>query len=107
MRALIIGIATALGLAASVQAQNADDRYGAWAARGQTQVQARLSAPARFGRVVVSFYSGHHIVCGYVNSQRFVWAGSSINVLEQDMASGEMNSLWTSLCSAVVYVARP
>jgi hypothetical protein len=62
-------------------------------------------------------YQGAPIVCGNVNSrnglggyagnQRFIWAGSRISVLEEEMAAGEMTSLWRDACQNVVHVARP
>lgn len=117
MRVLILACVLALGLATGANAQAS--RYDLWAANGQNQIQARLRDPgsARFGRVVVSMYQGAPIVCGNVNSrnglggyagnQRFIWAGSRISVLEEEMAAGEMDSLWRDACRNVVHVARP
>ena len=124
MKAFILVAAMALALVfplpSSAQSSDLQDRYSRWAAQSQIEIQESLRDPnsARWGRIVVSLYQGRTpMVCGHVNSrnafggysgsQRYVWAGTVVSVLEEDMAPGEMDNLWVLMCSNVVYVARP
>lgn len=119
MRTLVATAIVSTLVMGSAQAQNLSSRYDQWAATGQERIRSQLRDPssARFGRVVVSLYEGSPVVCGIVNStngfggynggQRFIWAGSVVSALEEQMAPGEMDSAWRSICRNVVHVARP
>jgi len=76
----------------------------------QDRIKARMKDPesARFRNVFVSHSLGGPLVCGEVNAknsfggytgfQRFV-SGGDQQVVDTDMAPGEMDSLWPQACS--------
>jgi hypothetical protein len=83
-----------------------NDRYIAY---HQAKIMERLKDPdsAKFSGLFVSKSSGSPVVCGLVDGknsfggyngyQRFISAGT-LQVLSNDMAFGEMDTLWAKLC---------
>lgn len=76
----------------------------------QEEITKRLKDPesAKFQEVFISRKSGEPIVCGQVNGkngfggysgfERFISAGKLFNILESDMAEGEMDKSWLEFC---------
>lgn len=99
--------------AAELKKQKSSFDAGQWIARNQSLIKQRLRDPdsARFDRTHVSWKSGSPVVCGYVNAKnafggyvgraRFIAAGEAIQVLESDMAAGEMSQLWYQSCDSL------
>lgn len=89
---------------------NSASRDGLWIIQNQDLIKQKLRDPesAQFKDTIVSRRSGSPIVCGLVNGknafggyagfQRFISAGQSIQILESDMAAGEMNIVWLRFC---------
>lgn len=85
-------------------------RDGIWIIQNQDLISRKLRDPdsAKFRDSFVSRKSGAPVVCGYINGKnaygaypgfvRFVGAGPSIQVIESDMAAGEMETLWGQAC---------
>lgn len=81
-----------------------------WMVRNKELMRQRLKDPysAEFRNVFVSRSSGSPVVCGQVNAKnsfggyagykRFISAGSVMQVMESDMAPGEMDQLWNQAC---------
>ncbi|WP_333873085.1 hypothetical protein [Methylobacter sp.] len=79
--------------------------------RQQNLIKSTLKDPdsAKFQNSFVSNLIGAPIVCGYVNAknsfggytgfERFI-SGGSIQVLESQMAKGEMSKSWATLCGS-------
>ena len=87
----------------------ADARERTWAEQNVKNFAQRLKDPqsAIFEDVYVSRKMGPPVTCGLVNArnsfgafngfQRFVAAGQ-LNILESEMASGEMDAVWNRAC---------
>jgi len=87
-----------------------DQKISNYIAEHQIRISSRLKDPdsAQFKDVFASKSSGSPVVCGYVNAknsfggysgyQRFISAGS-IQVVESDMAEGEIDKTWQRLCA--------
>ncbi len=85
------------------------DKEAIYIVVNQERITARLkdSGSAQFRNVFVSNAIGTPVVCGEVNAknsfssymgfQRFI-SGGDIQVVETDMAAGEMDKTWTQVC---------
>lgn len=97
-----------VGAAKPASVDRSNDRM--WIIQNEDLIRRRMRDPgsASFRDSYVSRSSGSPIVCGYVNGkngfggytgfQRFVSAGSVVQVIELPMKSGEMDELWRNLC---------
>ena len=75
--------------------------------KGRIKNRLKDSESAKFRNIFISKKIGSPIVCGEINSknsfggysgyQRFV-SGGTIQVIESDMAKGEMDSTWLQVC---------
>lgn len=84
-------------------------KEASYIALNQDRIKGRLKDPAsaEFRNSFVSNAIGAPVVCGEVNAknsfggytgfQRFV-SGGSIQVVETDMAAGEMDKTWAQVC---------
>jgi hypothetical protein len=82
----------------------------AWNEVGQNALKNKLKDPESATFRNVEFYSGGSVpvTCGEVNArnsfggysgfERFIAAGSQLQVLESEMAAGEMSKVWAQLC---------
>ena len=85
-------------------------KHAAWNASGREAIQSKLKDPDSADFRNVAFHSGGGVpvTCGEVNAkngfggfsgfERFVAAGSSLQVLESEMGAGEMDKLWDKIC---------
>lgn len=109
MRKILIA-AVVLGVVGSAYAnQGINEQESNYIYSNKEKIKSKLKDPksAKFGKSFVSRSLGMPIVCGYVNSknsfggysgeQRFV-SGGTIQVLEDQMGAGEMDSLWAQAC---------
>lgn len=94
------------GATPSAQSKDAN-----WVAYNQGLIRSLLKDPssAAFRNTFVSRATGSPMVCGEVNAKnsfggyvgykRFIAGGSTIQLLESDMAPGEMNKTWAKICA--------
>ena len=81
-----------------------------WKYFAQEEITKRMKDPesVQFRDVFVSRKSGAPLVCGLINGkngfggysgfQRFISGGKVLNILETDMATGEMDKSWQEFC---------
>lgn len=103
---VIIVFAVAAGCSSEISESEKEGRY---ILSRKTEIRGSLKDPssAEFRNVFVSRKGGAPVVCGEVNSknsfggyvgfQRFVSFGT-INVIESQMAPGEMDATWMKIC---------
>lgn len=84
-------------------------KESSYIALNQDRIKGRLKDPAsaEFRNTFISNAIGAPVVCGEVNAkngfggytgfQRFI-SGGSIQVIEADMAAGEMDKTWSQVC---------